>query len=141
MTEHNNPAGTAPTLPLDQVSITCEFYGVKLAELGEDSDAGIAAFTHDKRRALAAINRYVRETCKAKAEWIDAGPPEWWQIIENCGCGEKCPHVVDEDGDIEHDCPHYGLPPCTEEALGWIGLKCPAAALGAVPVIECEASY
>jgi hypothetical protein len=103
---------------------------------------GIAAFTHDERRAIAAVRRYVREICKARMKDVVSYKPEWWQVIDNCGCGEKCLHEKDDEGYVFHeDCKHFGLPPCLEESLGWLGLKCEPTAPNAIPVLMLEASY
>lgn len=127
-------------LPIDKIHIADEYYGVKVAELGEDHDEGIVAFTHDKRRAIAAVNRYCREQHKSRAETIDL-TPLWWQVYDNCGCGDTCAHAPDGDGDVEHTCERLGLLPCVDETFTWIGEKCGPNAPGAIGVLEGEVSF
>jgi hypothetical protein len=136
------PSPVAP-LPLDKVSDHAEHFGVKVAALGEDGDMGWVAFTHDRRRAIAALHRYIRVD-------LDSGPvreitteePRWWVVVDNCGHGDTCPHTPDEHDSVWHeDCTHFGLPPCQPDELGWIGTRCDGGTPGAVPVIEMQARY
>lgn len=131
--------GVTP-LNLDQVGCSTELYGVKVAELGEDGDMGFVAFTHDERRALAALNGYARALGE-RTEAITLSVPRWWVVIDRCGCGDTCPHKPDADDFIEHGCQHYGLAPCIEDSFSWLGLYCTEGTPGALPVIEAEVSY
>lgn len=132
-------------LTLDQVDTYGhggEHYGVKLAALGEEGDMGWVAFTHDRRRAIAALNRHVREDLReGRVYKITTDAPEWWLLFENCGCGEKCQHAPDGDGWIDHTCDHEGLPPCDTERFAWACERGAADAPGALPVITMEAYY
>lgn len=135
---------TDPTpIPLDKIGCHVEHYGVKIAALGEDSDMGWVAFTHNRRRAIAALHRYIRVD-------LDSGPvreitteqPRWWVVVDNCGHGETCPHEADADGSTWHeDCKHHGLPPCQTDELGWIGEYCDEGTPGAVPATTMQARY
>lgn len=135
------PSATTPTdttapglpLPLDQIMCTVEHYGVKVAELGADGDEGFCAFTHDRRRAVAAVYRYLREVCDRPGKLTVSGP-EWRLFVTTCGCGETCPH-----GDDDHECERWGLAPCRDD-FAWIGQRCDEGTPGALPVIELEVS-
>lgn len=128
--------------PLDAIEASSEHYGVKVAAIDEDSDQWVA-FTHDHRRAFAALHRYIRDDLKSGPvrDITVTGKPRWWQVFGDCGCGDTCPHEPDEEGDREHDCVRYGLPPCIEERLTWMGCYCDESAEGALPVLVLEASY
>jgi hypothetical protein len=126
------PDHVLSTLALDQIQCSAEFYGVKIAELGEDGDEGFFAFTHDQRRAIAAVYRYLRENGDRPDE-IQASTPGWRQLVDNCGCGERCPH------DDDHECTHWGLSPCRDD-FAWIGVICEGSAPGALAVTVLEVS-
>jgi hypothetical protein len=139
--------GLAIPIPLDKLDGCSEFYGVKVAAVGEDGEE-IAAFTHDRRRAVAAANRYVREVWLMKLRSIDVRtmrvdggsmkPEQWWIAIDSCGCGDTCPHPKDEDGWSDCNCKTYGLPPCLEEEMTWIGRLVPEGTPAAFPVLLFE---
>jgi hypothetical protein len=125
-------------LTLDQVDAVT-FHGIKVATLGEDGDMGEIAFTHDRRRAVAATAALYRRDYGVRAKDVQVvGQPQWWRFVDNCGCGPACACPLDADGDPEHGCTHFGLPPCLNNALVWIGLPCTADAPGALPVIQLE---
>ena len=128
----------------DQIGYTAQYYGVKISSLGEDGDEGWVAFTHDQRRAVAALHRHIRIDCDAyPVRSITAGSEsQWWVVVDNCGCGPVCPHEEDEEGDRDHDdCDNYGLPPCHEQVMSWVGESCAEGTPGAVPVIKMAARY
>lgn len=133
-------ANDVTPLTLDQIGCDDERYGVKIAELGEDGEMGFVAFTHDERRALAAVNRYLRSV-RDQPQSIDLSKPFWWVVIDRCGCGNTCPHEEDADGFVEHGCEHYGLAPCIKDSLSWLGLRCSEGTPGAVAVIEAEVTF
>lgn len=124
-------------LPLEEVD-AYTFHGVKVTTLGEDGDMGEVAFTHDRRRAIAATVALHRREYRARVDEVFAGNPQWWRIVANCGCGPTCKCPLDSEGDPEHRCKHFGLPPCLPEGLTWIGLVCAEDDPGALPVIELE---
>ena len=128
---------------LYRINPSAEHYVVKIACLGEDGDEGFVAFTHDRRRAVAALHRYIRVDLKdGPVKKITSGKTGWWLVFDNCGCGDTCPHPEDEDGEIEcNDCEHYGLPPCIEDRLPWLGETQAEAVEGSVPVMEFEVDY
>jgi hypothetical protein len=132
----------APPLTLDQVETSAEHYGVRLAAIGDhgDGDTEWVAFTHDARRALAALHRELRtDPSQLPFTGITVGKPAWWQVVNNCGCGDTCPHSVDKNGDRWHeDCKHFGLPPCVTEQMSWMGLTCGQDTPGALPVLMLE---
>lgn len=136
-----------PPLTLNQIDAEAEYYGVKFSPLGEDGDLGWAAFTDDRRRALAALHRHIRVDLGAMKKSITIstlGKLEWWRVFDNCGCGTECRCPVDEHGDTEHECDHAGLPPCIEDGDGgfiWLGERCEPDATGALPVICMDADY
>jgi hypothetical protein len=109
-------ASVTATVPLEKIDVPDEYYGVKVVEVGEDHDEGIVAFTHDRRRAIAAINRYVREQYQSRAEMIDL-TPLWWQVYPTC------PRTNDA------------------EVSAWVGEKCGPDAPGAIPVLEGEVGF
>jgi len=112
-------------------------YGVWVGGLGDDpiGSAGWIACTHDRPRALAAIDAEVREVWGSPVLDYIGIREEWWRLVTNCGCGDTCPHEADTDGFVEcDDCDLYGLPPCVMDELTWIGDKCGADVPGAVPV-------
>lgn len=112
-------------------------YGVYVAGIGEDfpgEDGRWVAFTHDRRRAIAAVSAEVRAESGDRLEKIAATKVTWWRIRANCGCGEKCAHPdgscwEDEDGLCEPT-----LPPCGD-SYGWIGEDAEDGAELAFPVI------
>lgn len=130
--------GEAKPLPLEKVYAD-EFYGVKVAELGEDGGAGFVAFTHDKRRALAALHRHARHHGIGRVETIELGEPIWWLVVDNCGCGDACSHLPEDPDDTpDCDCATYGLPPCRPQTYTWVGNDCPEGTPGALPVTRAE---
>lgn len=142
MTTNPHNLGAAVPLTLDRIDLD-EHHGVKVGTLGEDHDEGIVAFTHDRRRALAAANRLLRSEF-GKRHGIDviAAQATWWRVVDNCGCGPECPHEPDAAGDREHDnCVTYGLPPCTEDTFSWMGLTCDEGTLGALSVTVIEVEF
>lgn len=130
----------ADYLPLNLVEAEAEHYGVKVGRLGEDLDMGTFAFTHDRRRAIAAALALYR--FEGERVWsVSVGTPHWWRVVDNCGCGEACTCEPDEDGETYHErCEHSGLPPCQPERHSWMGLPCKADDLGALPVLVLEVS-
>jgi hypothetical protein len=137
------PDTAVTPLALEQIPCSAEYYGVKVSALGEDGDEGWVAFTHDERRAIAALHRYIRDDlASGPVKEITTDQPRWWVVVDNCGCGDTCPHEPDSEDDVWHeDCVNYGLAPCIEEELSWLGTYCDASTPGAVPVIRMEASY
>jgi hypothetical protein len=126
-------------LPLDQVD-ACTFYGVKVCSLGEDGD-GEAAFTHNPRRAIAATAALYRKEYGVRARRVQIiGEPQWWRIVDNCGCGTTCACPLNADGDPVHGCEHFGLPPCVPEGFVWTSRGCAADDPGALPVLTLEVS-
>jgi hypothetical protein len=125
-------------LSLDQLDIS-EYHGVKITQLGEDGD-GEAAFTHDRRRAVAACLAMYRSGAGERVRAISVAEPIWWRVVGNCGCGDACTCPRDEDGYTEHNaCQRLGLPPCHTEQFTWMGLVCGKGDLGALPVTRMEA--
>jgi hypothetical protein len=129
-------------LPFDQIAAGCSstIYGVPVSFLGEEQD-GMAAFTLDRRRALAAMNALVRrEIDEPFRELYDLSSlkSRWVLAYGHCGCEHKDPHACrgdlngpvtccrvdpdDPDGeDIDnHECEHYGLPPCIEDLYSFV---------------------
>jgi hypothetical protein len=134
----NPDLGAAVPLTLDQIDLD-EHHGVKAGSLGADHDMGIAVFTHDRRRALAAANSLLRSEWGHHTIGVTASKAVWWLVVDNCGCGPVCPHEPDEAGDREHhNCATYGLPPCIEEVFSWMGLTCDEGTPGALPVTVIE---
>jgi hypothetical protein len=126
---------TPQFLTLDQVG-AYTFYGVKVSTLGEDGDMGEVAFTHDRRRAIAATAALYRKEYGVRAKNVQIlGGPQWWRIVDNCGCG-TCTCLL--DGDPDHGCTYFGLPPCLPDALAWLGIACADDAPGALPAIQLE---
>jgi hypothetical protein len=126
---------TASTpLTIDQLG--CDLiYGVPVAPLGEDGDQGYAAFTVDRRRALAAVNAFRRGEGENRS-YLDSEKFEHVQVFDWCGCE---PHEVDEDeGHTNCDCPHWGLPPCREDTYAFVQETCSPDALNALPVFQLE---
>lgn len=134
--------GAAVPLTLERIDLD-EYHGVKVGTLGEDHDEGIVAFTHDRWRALAAASGLLRSDL-GRRHGVDilGAKAVWWRVVDNCGCGEQCPHEPDDAGDREHgDCATYGLPPCTEEVFSWMGLTCDEGTPGALPVTVIEVEF
>lgn len=122
MASIDSTANVQPLTP-DQIS-DAEYYGVEIAVL-ESGD--FAVFTHDWRRAVAAVRREY-----GPARRVTFGKPEWWLVVDNCGCGDECRCEVDEDGDVvDPECDLPGLPPCEEEFV-WRGVRCAEGAPGAL---------
>lgn len=129
-------------LTLDEVEVETTIYGVKVSRMGENLDEGAVAFTHDRRRAIAAVLALFRSEGD-RVQKLTVVEPKWWRVVDNCGCGDTCACEKDEDGDTNHDeCvgTHYGLPPCHEQIYTFIGLESPADSEGAIPVIKMEVS-
>lgn len=118
-------------LTLDQVLMSGTYYGVKIADIGEDCER-VFAFTHDERRAIAATRAHIRAFHGETADTIDPGKPQYVQIFDECGCPEDLPD--DEKGD---NCEHFGVPPCRDE-FGWMSHRCEPDAPNAIAVIELE---
>lgn len=127
-------------LTLDRLDDEAEYYGVKIAVLGEDCDMGEVVFSHDTRRAIAAARRYYREHYLEKAFAIHVSKPQWWRLATKCGCGDTCPCPADEDGFVEHECARFGLPPCKDEEFSWMGEVCEADDPNAIAVLVLEVS-
>lgn len=146
------------SLTISQVAESCSArnYGVPVSFLGEEQD-GVAAFTDSPRRALAAINRLVRtEIGDPFAELYDPTSltKSWVLAYDNCGCNHvdpqscrgdlngsvTCCKVDPEDESaeeiIEHDCPHYGLPPCIEDLYSWVTERVAEGTPGALPMFQ-----
>lgn len=142
--------GAAVPLPLSELDVSGEYFGVKVATMGEDAEE-IAAFTHDRRRALAAVHRFIREAWLTKPLRLDLrevradGDPmraeQWWIGLDNCGCGDTCPHEPDEEGYRDCSCKSYGLPPCVEEEMSWMGRLVPEGTPGAFPALQFEVVF
>lgn len=115
-----------------------EHYGVKVTSLGEDGDMGEVAFTHDRRRAIAAVCAMYRKDVGERVREVFVGKTHWWRIVNRCGCGEQCPCPADADGYVEHNCQHHGLPPCRDDGAFWMGLVCNEEDPGALPVTTME---
>lgn len=127
---------TTDYLSLDQVE-AYTFHGVKVCTLGEDGDMGEIAFTHDRRRAIAAAAALYRTEYGVRATAIHVvNGPQWWRFIDHCGCGNEC--ACPQEGDPEHLCTFFGLPPCVRDGLAWIGFPCAADAPGALAVIQLD---
>jgi hypothetical protein len=151
---------TAPTpLGIERLTESCEatHYGVPVSYLGEDAE-DVAAFTTDRRRALAAMNKLHRESVGDPfAESYDPTTLHfrWVHVITHCGCVHPdptscsaetngdvtCCPVVDADDEYaaqvdECDCPHYGLPPCSEDLYAWMTIPVSEGTPGAIPMFE-----
>lgn len=118
-------------------------YGVPVCWLGEDNER-VATFTVDRRRAVAAISAQVRELDGHPRE-VEADISEqlWWLIVDNCGCGDTCPHPPEKEGWTLHEepeCEHPTLPPCGN-TYAWEGVKCASDTPGAVPVFVAEVQW
>ena len=116
-------------------------YGVAVCSLGEDGDR-MLAFTDNPRRALAAMNRQVRDDCGV-GEMVQQFDPDvrvrWAVFHDTCGCVHDDPSscradlngavtccVPDPEDDsdpvekiADHGCPRPGLPPCTRGDGDW----------------------
>ena len=130
-------------------------YGVPVSFLGEEQES-VAAFTVDRRRALAAMNRLVRHD--VGDPFAEAYDPtslalHWVTVATHCGCVHPdptqcsvetngdvtcCPVIDADDPDAaqvdDHDCEHYGLPPCTEDLYSWMTTKVSVGTPGALPM-------
>lgn len=107
---------TEPTpLTLDQMKEVADgcWYGVPVAS---SEDGHVWAFTHDRRRAAAAVNAWAREVLgqarDESGEYVaaflsDATAESWGRVLDTCG------HVV-----CDQDCDD-GIPPCSDE-FGWV---------------------
>lgn len=107
-------------------------YGVRVACLGEDGDTW-AAFTHDVRRAVAAVNAGHRWDTGDRAR-VTLDRAGWWRLRDNCGCGESCPHPDGECWEDEDGLCDPMLPPCGD-VYGWRGEDVESGAEHAFPVI------
>jgi hypothetical protein len=125
----SDPTPTPTPLELDAVDTQGTYYGVRIAMLGEDGDRCLA-FTHARRRAIAATRRHIREEYSERASDIGPANPSWVQIFDKCGCAPD----VENPGD---DCDHWGLPPC-QDVYGWASARCKPSDLNALAVIELE---
>lgn len=120
-------------LTLDQLkeSVNGCWYGVPV---GSNEDGQVWAFTHDRRRAAAAVNAWAREEGHARdesGEYVaaflspDDTTERWGRVIDTCG-------HVERDEDCEN-----GIPPCGDE-WGWIvrSYHDTEATPGALPYLE-----
>lgn len=121
---------TSPTpLTLDQVqNEVASLYGVLVSFLGDDCDR-VLAFTHDRRRAIAAARRHIHTEWSEKVTSLDTHGSKWVQVFNTCGCPD--------DQNPGESCEHYGLPPCSSE-FAWTAEPCTPTDLNALPVIEFE---
>lgn len=101
-------------LPLDKVDAVT-YYGVKVSGVGEENE--IAVFTHDRRRALAAVARFVREQWAGHVARVWVRDATWWQVFDHAECGSGCPFE------------------------SWVGVECAEDTPGAVPVLKVEVDY
>jgi hypothetical protein len=136
-------------MTFEQVAAACmdTFYGAPVSFLGEEQD-GVAAFAPDRRRALAAMNRLVRKEIQEPfSEYYDVKSLRcaWVLSYDRCGCNHLDPHSCrgdlngavtccqvdpdDEDAEdiAEHNCPHYGLPPCIDDLYTFVSVDVDAA--------------
>jgi hypothetical protein len=132
--QHQPAAVVAPSGPvtLDKVDGHSTYYGVTVADIGEDSNT-IYAFTHDVRRAIAAARRHIRVEHGETATEIEPHEPRYAQVFNHCGCQ---PHDDHEGSNCE--CERYGLPPCSPDTFDWLCERCNPDAANAIPVIELD---
>lgn len=134
------------------------FYRTPVTYLGEDAE-GMAAFTTDPRRALAAMNALCRRDIGDRfTEMYDpTSLTGYWVLVhEHCGCNHLEPNAcrgdlngpvtccqVDPDDaearEIEdHECPHYGLPPCIEDLYTFVTEKVSEGSAGALHMFQVD---
>jgi hypothetical protein len=126
-------AQSGTPLALDQIKCTDRFYGVPVSALGEDCDQGYVAFTSDRRRALAAVNRYRRGYDGERRNYLESEEFKYVQVFDHCGCE---PH--EDVYHVECDCPHWGLPPCQEDTFVFVQETCSPDAVNALPAFQLE---
>lgn len=108
-------------------------YGVRVTGLGEDADRWVA-FTHDLRRAIAAVSAEFRFDWGDRAGKVEVEQAGWWRLRDNCGCGDVCRHDKDEADCLDDDDCEWSLPPCGD-MYGWMGETVEPGAEHAFPVI------
>lgn len=130
MTDTVNYAEPKPLTLDDLVADGC-WYGVVV---GSNEYGGVWAFTHDRRRAAAAVSAWAREvlgqTRDESGEYVaaflspDDTTEHWGRVIDTCG-------HIERDEDCED-----GLPPCGDE-WGWVIKRQDTEATpGALPYLE-----
>lgn len=132
-----NPQPDRPVglLTLDEVYTPGEFYGVKVSWLGEEPESTYVAFTHDQRRAVAALHRLTRTDGGDRATAIDHDQTLWVQAIATCGCTDH-----EEPGHDCDNCKTLGLPPCRDD-FAWVMEHCEPDAPNAIPAMRFELEF
>lgn len=129
MNADQTPREAQPVM-LDKVDGSGTYYGVKIADVGEDCES-VLAFTHDARRAIAATRAHIRQNHGEIADSIDMRKSLFVQVFDHCGCP---PH----GNCVDCECERYGLPPCSPDTYAWMTEVCTPDAEHAIPVIELD---